>query len=110
MFVASARHWIGAYFFELGGADAIVFTAGIGENSASVRARILAGLDRLGIVLDRDRNAAATGETTISADDSAVRVMVIPTNEELVVARAARALLASETHASSSSHAEVFHG
>lgn len=93
VFVASARHWIGAYFFELGGADAIVFTAGIGENSAPLRARILAGLDRLGIVVDAGRNASATGECTISADGSAVRVMVIPTNEELVVARAAREML-----------------
>ena len=98
VFVASARHWIGAYFFELGGADAIVFTAGIGENSAALRARILAGLDRLGIVVDADRNASAAGrEATISADRSTVRVMVIPTNEELVVARAARNLLVTET-------------
>jgi acetate kinase len=61
VYVASARHWIGAYFFELGGADAIVFTAGIGENSATMRGRILAGLDRLGIVLDSERNAEAAG-------------------------------------------------
>lgn len=101
VFVASARHWIGAYFFELGGADAIVFTAGIGENSPAMRARILAGLEGLGIVLDADRNAAGTGERTISADGSGVRVMVIPTNEELVVAREARRLLMSESRTQS---------
>ena len=52
VFVASARHWIGSYFFELNGADAIVFTAGIGENRAELRAAICANLDQLGIVLD----------------------------------------------------------
>ena len=98
VYVASARHWIGAYFFELGGADAIVFTAGIGEHSATLRGRMLAGLGRLGIAIDPDRNAATAGrEATISTDDSAVRVLVIPTNEELVVARAARKLLLAET-------------
>jgi acetate kinase len=95
VFVASARHWIGAYFFALNGADAIVFTAGIGENSATIRAAICAGLDRIGIRLDPARNAAAAGgqEATISAADSAVAIMVVPTNEELVVAREAQRLL-----------------
>jgi acetate kinase len=100
VFVASARHWIGAYCFALGGADAIVFTAGIGERSPALRARICAGLDRLGIVLDPDRNAAACGgEGVISADGSPVRLLVIPTNEELVVAREAWRLLAAASDA-----------
>ena len=94
VFVASARHWIGAYFFELGGADAIVFSAGIGEKDATMRARILAGLDRLGIVIDDARNANTVGtEGLISAAASRVQVWVIPTNEELVVARATHRLL-----------------
>jgi acetate kinase len=98
VFVASARHWIGAYFFELGGADAIVFTAGIGENAADVRARICSGLNRIGLELDPEANSATKArEGVISAPSSAIKVLVIPTNEELVVAREARRLLAGMT-------------
>jgi len=94
VFVASARHWIGSYFFQLNGADAIVFTAGIGENRAETRASICANLDQLGIVLDPAKNAAAKAtEAVISADSSKVKVLVIPTNEELVVARETKRLL-----------------
>jgi len=94
VFVASARHWIGSYFFQLNGADAIVFTAGIGENRAETRASICANLDQLGIVLDPAKNAAAKAtEAVISADHSKVKVLVIPTNEELVVARETKRLL-----------------
>ncbi len=88
VFVHSARHWLGAYFAQLNGLDALVFTAGIGENRASIRAAICAELDQLGIRLDAEKNEAARAEEAIiSANDSPVRVMVIPTNEELVVAR-----------------------
>ena len=88
VFVQSARHWLGAYFAQLNGLDALVFTAGIGENRASIRAAICADLDQLGIRLDAEKNEAAqAGETVISTDDSPVKVMIIPTNEELVVAR-----------------------
>jgi acetate kinase len=94
VFVASARHWIGSYFLELNGADALVFTAGIGENSAILRAAICANLDQLGIVLDPEKNQATRAtEGVISAADSRVKVMVIPTNEELVVARETKRLL-----------------
>ena len=94
VFVASARHWIGSYFFQLNGADAIVFTAGIGENRAELRAAICADLDQLGIVLDPAKNAATKAtEAVISADSSKVKVLVIPTNEELVVARETKRLL-----------------
>ncbi len=94
VFVASARHWIGSYFFQLNGTDAIVFTAGIGENRASLRAAICADLDQLGIVLDPAKNAATHAtEAVISADNSKVKVLVIPTNEELVVARETKRLL-----------------
>ena len=97
VFVASARHWIGSYFFQLNGADAIVFTAGIGENRADLRAAICANLDNLGIVLDPAKNAAAKAtEAVISADDSKVKVLVIPTNEELVVARETKRLLEAD--------------
>ena len=94
VFVASARHWIGSYFFQLNGADAIVFTAGIGENRAELRAAICADLDQLGIVLDPAKNSATKAtEAVISADSSKVKVLVIPTNEELVVARETKRLL-----------------
>lgn len=94
VFVASARHWIGSYFFELGGADAIVFTAGIGENRVELRAAICANLDQLGIVLDAAKNSATHAtEAVISTPNSRVKVMVIPTNEELVVARETKRFL-----------------
>ena len=94
VFVASARHWIGSYFLQLNGADAIVFTAGTGENRAALRAAICANLENLGIKIDADKNTAARAvESVISAADSAVKVFVIPTNEELVVAREARRYL-----------------
>jgi len=88
VYVHSARHWLGAYFAQLNGLDALVFTAGIGENRAGIRAAICRELDRLGIRLDAEKNEAAQAEEmVISADDSPVKIMVIPTNEELVVAR-----------------------
>jgi acetate kinase len=94
VFVASARHWIGSYFFELNGADAIVFTAGIGENRAEIREAICAELDQIGVVLDPALNAKTRAqEAVISAPDSRVKVMVIPTNEELVVAREVKRFL-----------------
>lgn len=93
-FVTSARHWIGSYFLELNGCDALVFTAGIGENRAELRAAICANLDQLGIALDPEQNALAIAqEAVISTADSRVQVMVIPTNEELVVAREVKRFL-----------------
>ncbi len=97
VYVASARHWIGACFLQLNGADALVFTAGIGENDAVVRAAICANVDQLGIVLDPALNATARAqEKVISAANSRVKIMVIPTNEELVVAREVKRLLEKE--------------
>jgi acetate kinase len=94
VFVSEARRWIGGYFFQMNGADAIVFTAGIGENRAELRAAICANLDQLGIVLDAEKNAATRAtEAVISAANSRVKVLVIPTNEELVVARETKRLL-----------------
>ena len=94
VYAASARHWIGSYFFEMGGADAIVFTAGIGENRADIRAAICANLEGLGIELDSALNASTrAAETVISKPTSRVKLMVIPTNEELVVARETKRLL-----------------
>lgn len=84
----SVRDWIGAYFFALGGADRIVFTAGIGENNPALRADVLAGLEDLGITVDPGRNESPEkGERRISADGSKVEVWVIPADEESVIAR-----------------------
>jgi len=94
VFVSEARRWIGGYFLQLNGADAIVFTAGIGENRTELRAAICANLDQLGIQLDPAKNDSLRAtEGVISADSSRVKVLVIPTNEELVVAREAKRLL-----------------
>jgi len=87
VFCSRAKGYIGQYLAALNGADALVFTAGIGENSPRVRARICDGLDNLGIRVDPKRNEATVGTAgRISTDDSAVQVWAIPTNEELVIA------------------------
>ena len=90
------RKYVGAYLAALGGADAVTFTAGVGEHAARLRADSLAGLERLGIAIDPGRNEAdGTGPRRISTDDSPVAVLVVPTNEELSIARQAVALLGS---------------
>jgi acetate kinase len=94
VYIQQIRHWVGAFLAELNGADALVFTAGIGENRPVVRAAVCAELDELGINLDAVANdATQPREATISAPNSRVKVMVIPTNEELVVAREVRRFL-----------------
>jgi acetate kinase len=93
VFLANIRHFLGAYLVELGGADAIVFTGGIGENSARIRLGVCRDLEWFGIKLDPARNAEARGECRVSADDARVQVWTMPTNEEIVVARQARDLL-----------------
>lgn len=93
VYVHRLRKYVGAYLAVLGGADVITFTAGAGEHVARVRADALAGLDRLGIRLDPERNRVRGGPARISADDSAVTVLVVPTNEELSIARQVVGLL-----------------
>jgi acetate kinase len=85
------RKYVGAYLAALGGADAIVFTGGVGEHDAVVRSQSLAGLESLGIAVDPARNEA--GETTISPPGSAIAVLVVPTDEELEMATQAAALV-----------------
>jgi acetate kinase len=86
--VHSIRHWTGAFQLELGGLDALVFTAGIGENNAAIRAAVCHNLEAFGIHLDAGKNAACNAtEAVISTADSAVKILVIPANEELVLAR-----------------------
>src|SRR5262249_51862590 len=92
--VHQTRHWIGALLAQMNGADALVFTAGIGENRDRIRAEICQNLDQLGIKLDPQKNKAIKAtEAEISAQDSRVKVLVIPTNEELVVAREVKRFL-----------------
>ncbi len=82
------KKYVGSYMAVLGRVDAIVFTAGVGENSGPLREKALAGLEGLGIVLDTEKNSGTLGkhgETLISAPESKVKVYVIPTNEELVI-------------------------
>ncbi len=93
VFVHRLAAAVAAMAASAGGLDALVFTAGIGENSALVRERACARLRFLGVELDRGRNEAAEPDCEIAADDSRVRVHVIRAREELVAARAARALL-----------------
>jgi acetate kinase len=93
VFVASVRHYLGAYLLLLNGADAIVFTGGIGENSPTIRAAVCANLDWFGITLNPVRNREAKGELAIHGPSSRVQIWIMPTNEELIVARQAQALL-----------------
>ena len=93
VFVESLRHYIGAYLAVLGGAEAIAFTGGIGQNAAAVRSAALKDMDYAGIAVDETANAAAVGnagERRIDAAGSGTRVWVMPTNEELIVARQTR--------------------
>jgi len=90
-FCYRVRKYIGAYVASLGGLDAVIFTGGIGQGSAVVRALALQGLDCMGIALDEKRNGEASGDevTRISTDDSKVAVIVVPTDEERMMAREA---------------------
>ena len=87
MFVESVRQYIGAYLAVLNGADAVVFTGGIGQNAVNIRQRIISEMQYAGIVLDAEKNRHAKGECRIDAPDSKVQIWVLPTNEELIVAR-----------------------
>jgi acetate kinase len=87
VFVRAIRHYVGAFLLELGGIDVISFSGGIGENSAAIRAAVLKNLKAFGVELDEPQNAVLKGEGQISRSGSAVKVLVIPANEEAIVAR-----------------------
>lgn len=88
IFCYRAKKYIGAFLACMGGADAIVFTGGIGENSPEIRARICAGMEWAGLRLDQNSNQQAIGlESRVSTDDSTLNAFVIPTDEELLIAR-----------------------
>jgi acetate kinase len=80
------KKYIGAYTVAMGGLDVLVFTGGIGENSAGVRARTCENMEFLGLELNDNKNEGVNGEANISDDNSRVKILVIPTNEELVIA------------------------
>ncbi len=87
MFAYTVRKYIGSYVAAMNGVDAIVFTAGLGENSARMRDQICNGLEFLGTRIDPAKNAQRGKELEISVEGSKVKIFVIPTNEELVIAR-----------------------
>jgi len=90
VFVYRIVKYVGAYAAAMGGLDAVVFTGGIGENAAEIRARVLEPLGFLGLVLDPARNASAAKEKDIATEGSRVKAFVIPTNEELSIAQKTR--------------------
>ncbi|WP_047811235.1 acetate/propionate family kinase [Desulfosporosinus acididurans] len=94
IFAHDVREYIGAYAAELGGLDAIIFTAGVGENSASTRASICANMEFFGIELDLEKNKVRGEEVDVSKPNARCRVLVIPTNEELMIALEAQELTA----------------
>jgi acetate kinase len=96
VFAASIRQYLGAYLTVLGGADAIVFTGGIGENSQIIRRKVCENMQFAGIELSEERNQQAIkGEFRVSSDASKVEVWVVPTNEEIVVARQSAELVSA---------------
>ncbi len=87
MYSNSVKKYIGQYIAVMGGVDAIVLTAGVGENCEKMRRMIFSGLQPLGIKLDLEKNKGRGGERMISADDSSVQIVIIPTDEEYMIAR-----------------------
>ena len=87
MFSYRVRQYIGKYAAVLGGLDALIFTAGIGENAPSIRATTCENLGFLGIHLDEEKNQSNEAEKAIHRKDTAVKLLVVPTNEELMIAR-----------------------
>jgi acetate kinase len=93
VYVRAIRHYVGALMVELGGIDVITFSGGIGENSTKIRSAVLKDLSGFGVELDEERNRAIKGEGAISSDGSAVKVLVVPANEEMIVARETAAVV-----------------
>jgi acetate kinase len=93
VFAYSVKKFIGAYAAAMGGVDAIIFTAGVGENDAAVRAASVSGLEYMGVKIDPEKNQVRGRETDISASGATVQVLIIPTNEELMIALDTAALV-----------------
>lgn len=86
-YAKKVKKYIGSYAAEMNGVDAVVFTAGVGENGIDMRADIMANMDFLGMKLDKEANKVRGKERVISTEDSKVKILLIPTNEELMIAR-----------------------
>jgi acetate kinase len=97
VFIHAIRHYLGAFLVALGGIDVLTFSGGIGENSAQVRAAVCAELASFGIILDMARNADVRGETRISAAGAPVEIIVVPADEERIVARAVAEVVAKHS-------------
>jgi acetate kinase len=93
VFARAIRNYIGAFMVTLGGIDAITFSGGIGENSADIRAAVLKDLSVFGVEIDGEKNRTFKGEGAISTANSAVKVLVVPANEEMIVARETAAVV-----------------
>lgn len=94
IFCYRVKHYIGAYAAAMGGVDAVVFTAGIGENSSTIRRKSLEGMDWMGISVDNKKNMSGGKEADISSNNAKVRTVIIATNEELMIGRETARLLA----------------
>ena len=95
IYVRRLKHYIGAYLALLGGADTIVFTAGVGENHAPMREAVCSGLEWLGIEIDPVRNESPDrGARVVSSEASRVAILVVPTDEEAEIARQAAEVIA----------------
>jgi acetate kinase len=98
VYVFEIRRQLGGMLVALGGCDALVFTGGIGENGQAIRSSVCRDLSELGLVLDEQKNAAVHGESKINASASRAEIWVVPTNEELVVARQTLAAVAADSN------------
>lgn len=87
IYLIRMHKYIGTYAASMNGVDAVIFTAGVGENSALVREKVMEGLEFMGIQMDKEKNGQASGEAFIQTEDSRVAVAVIPTDEEVMIAR-----------------------
>lgn len=97
VFAGYIRQYLGAYLVELGGADMLVFTAGIGENNDYLRKLVCRDLENFGIVLDETKNVQTKAiEASIHTDESKVQIWIVPTNEELIVARQTQELISKQ--------------
>ena len=85
-FAYEVKKYVGAYAAAMGGVDAVIFTAGVGENDKAIRAMVCEGLEYMGVKLDAEANNVRGKESVISAPGSKVKVLLIPTNEELMIA------------------------
>jgi len=96
VFIYTVKKYIGAYIAIMGGLDVVIFTGGIGENSINIRKKVCEDLEWFGIELDEERNQSKIKENIISKDKSKVKILIIPTNEELIVAKETLEVLCQE--------------